>query len=67
MITMDKLVAKCGGSKYTLVVLAAKRARELVSEGWPDDGRKCHKAVLHALEDIDDGTVTFERVKSGLK
>lgn len=67
MITMDNLIGKCGGSKYTLVVLAAKRSRELVDENWPDDGKKCHKMVLRSLEEINDNLVTFERVKSGVK
>lgn len=67
MITMDSLVEKCEGSKYTLVVLAAKTARDLVEQGWPDDGKKCHKAVLSALEQIDSGEVTYERVKAGVK
>jgi DNA-directed RNA polymerase subunit omega len=67
MITMDNLIAKCGDSKYTLVVLSAKRSRELVEENWPDDGKICHKMVLRSLEEIDSGEVTFERVKSGVK
>lgn len=51
-------------SKYTLVTLAAKRAREIMSSGEVADNEK---AVTAALKDIATGRVTYERVKSTIK
>lgn len=54
-------------SKYTLVVAAAKRGRELM------DGRpalvesRAHKPVSIALEEIQSGRIGFERTKIGVK
>ena len=47
-------------SKYTLVTLAAKRARELT------DGEPCLAESTHATE-IAEGEVTYKRTKEGIK
>ncbi|PKM81706.1 MAG: DNA-directed RNA polymerase subunit omega [Firmicutes bacterium HGW-Firmicutes-14] len=52
-------------SKYTLVVAAAKRARE-ITEGEQKDG-DTSKPVTVALEEISDNKVSYERTKSGIK
>ena len=55
-------------SKYTLVTLAAKRARELtdgdtcLAENQPSD-----KVVSLALHEIAEGKIGFVRTKEGIK
>jgi DNA-directed RNA polymerase, omega subunit len=51
-------------SKYTLVTMASKRARELMNNNELSENEK---AVTAALKDIVSGNVTYERVKSALK
>lgn len=63
--TIDELM-KHVDSKYALVVLAAKRARALVSD--PEkSSEKGFKPVSKALEEIAQGKLTYERTKSGIK
>jgi DNA-directed RNA polymerase subunit omega len=47
-------------SKYTLVILAAKRARELTVPGV----NAAEKEVSSALKEISVDTITFERTKN---
>lgn len=51
-------------SKYTLVTMAAKRARDMMNNGEVAEN---DKAVTAALKDIAKGKVTYERVKSAIK
>lgn len=50
-------------SKYTLVIASAKRARELMQQ------TECQvkKPVSRALEEIDKGIISYQRVKQGVK
>ena len=64
--SIDELVKKFD-SKYTLVALAAKRARELMNGEQPLTESKSNKAVTIALEEMDTGKLTYERTKSGIK
>jgi DNA-directed RNA polymerase subunit omega len=50
-------------SKYTLVVASAKRARELMQQ----EGNVIKKPVSTALEEIDKGIITYQRIKQGVK
>lgn len=61
--SLDKLVTKVD-SKYTLVTLAAKRAREIMD---PSAENKLGKPVTVALEQIADNLITYERTKTGIK
>ncbi|QDR80682.1 DNA-directed RNA polymerase subunit omega [Sporomusa termitida] len=64
--SLDALVAKVD-SKYTLVVLAAKRAREIM-DGKPSSAEsKSNKPVTMALEEIAQRKITYERTKTGIK
>ena len=63
---MDSLIKKVD-SKYTLVVLAAKRARALVEDSPRLVQAKSPKPVGIALEEILEGKVTFQRTKTGIK
>lgn len=64
--SLDSLVNKVD-SKYTLVVLSAKRAREIMSGADPLVESKSNKPVTVALEEIAQGRVVFERTKTGIK
>ncbi len=63
--SIDKLLEHVD-SKYTLVVLAAKRARELVGE-IPVENIKSTKPVTVALHEIANESITFERLKVSIK
>lgn len=64
--SLDVLVEKVD-SKYTLVVLAAKRAREIMDGQQPLADSKSNKPVTVALEEVAQGKITYERTKTGIK
>lgn len=54
-------------SRYTLVAVTAKRARQLV-EGAPKLTKTdSEKPVTVAISEIDQGKITYIRTKSGIK
>ena len=54
-------------SRYTLVVAAAKRARQ-IAEGSPKLTRcSSEKPVTIAINEINDDKVTYIRTKDGIK
>lgn len=54
-------------SKYTLVTLAAKRARELTDGEAPLVEVKTNKAVSIAMSEIAAEKVGYVRIKEGIK
>jgi DNA-directed RNA polymerase subunit omega len=50
-------------SKYTLVIAAAKRARALNENAQPLVNTTSVKSVSIALEEINTGKITYERIK----
>jgi len=56
--SIDKLLDKVD-SKYSLVVLEAKRAHELRDGERPTQTFTSHKRTLQALEEIENGKVTI--------
>ena len=60
--SLDHLLKKVD-SKYTLVVLTARRAREVVAGDRVLVNSKSNKAVTIALEELGANKVTYERVK----
>ncbi len=54
-------------SKYTLVLLAAKRARMLTESNYLVEQDKFIKPVTKALHEIAEGKISFERRKVGIK
>ncbi len=64
--SLDTIVHKVD-SKYTLVVLAAKRAREILNGDSPLVDCKSNKPVTIALQELAKNRITFERTKSGIK
>lgn len=61
-ILMDKV-----DCKYTLAVLAAKRAREIMSEDRPLIESRSNKLVTIALEEIAQDKISYQRAKTGIK
>lgn len=64
--SLDRLVNKVD-SKYTLVVLAAKRARQLMDGEEQLVECRSSKPVTMALEEIAQSKVGYERTKAGIK
>jgi DNA-directed RNA polymerase subunit omega len=65
-VPLDKLTGQVD-SKYTLVVLAAKRAREIVGENHSAPSGRAGKPVTVSLQEISSGKITYERTKAGIK
>jgi DNA-directed RNA polymerase subunit omega len=54
-------------SRYSLVIMAAKRARQLREMKNKEEDADNFKEVTSALQDIASGKITFERTKNGIK
>lgn len=64
--TLESLMTKVD-SKYTLVTLAAKRARQLTDGDEPLVDVDTTKVVSIAMEEIDQGKITYEALRDGIK
>ncbi len=64
--TLESLM-KHVDSKYTLVTLAAKRARELTDGDEPLVDVDTTRVVSIAMEEIDQGKITYEAPQAGIK
>lgn len=64
--SLDVLLKKVD-CKYTLVVCAAKRAREILSGACPLIESDSKKPVTVALEEIAQGKISYQRTKTGIK
>lgn len=64
--SMKELLQKVD-SRYTLVVLGAKRARQLLDHAELRVVPESTKDVSNALYEIAAGKVTYERTKAGIK
>ncbi len=54
-------------SRYTLVILTAKRARQLTAGSVRRVKVDTNKNVTVAVHEIAEGKVTYERLTSGIK
>lgn len=54
-------------SKYTLVVAAAKRARQLATGAKQLVADESDKPVTVAIHEIEEGKIEYKRKKSGIK
>ena len=63
--SIDYLTEKVD-SKYTLVVLAAKRARQILTGSEVKSVLQSHKDVTNALEEIAEDKITYKREKKSL-
>ena len=64
--TLESLMTKVD-STYTLVTLAAKRARQLTDGDEPLVDVDTTKVVSIAMEEIDQGKITYEAPRDGIK
>ena len=64
--TLESLMTKVD-SKYTLVTLAAKRALQLTDGDEPLVDVDTTKVVSIAMEEIDQGKITYEAPRDGIK
>ena len=64
--TLESLMKRVD-SKYRLVTLAAKRARQLTDGDKPLVDVDTTKVVSIAMEEIDQGKITYEAPKAGIK
>ena len=64
--TLESLMKKVD-SKYTLVTLAAKRARELTDGDEPLVDVETTRVVSNAMEENDQGKITYEKPQGGIK
>lgn len=65
--SLDKLMEKVD-SRYSLVVVAAKRARAITEErGNSKEEKNAAKPVTLALKEIGEGKIKFRRTKQGIK
>ena len=62
--SMDQLLPKVD-IKYT-VVLAAKRARQILAGSPVKSVLQSHKDVTNALEEVAEDKITFARVKKSI-
>ncbi|HHW00511.1 MAG TPA: DNA-directed RNA polymerase subunit omega [Clostridiaceae bacterium] len=54
-------------SRYTLVIVTAKRARQLVDGAGKVTASESDKPVTVAINEINEGKVTYTRTKTGIK
>ncbi|HOP73908.1 MAG TPA: DNA-directed RNA polymerase subunit omega [Bacillota bacterium] len=64
--SLDELIRHVD-SRYTLVIAAAKRARQILEENNNNDEEQKEKAVSLALKEIYAGKIGIERTKTGIK
>lgn len=54
-------------NRYSLIVLTAKRSRELIDGARPLVDMDSTKPVTIAINEINEGKITYESVKAGIK
>ncbi|MDD4239783.1 MAG: DNA-directed RNA polymerase subunit omega [Desulfotomaculaceae bacterium] len=64
--TLDELMEKVD-SRYTLVVVTAKRARVLTERGSDKDDDVFSKPVTAALKEIANNKIGYIRTNTGIK
>ena len=64
--SMNTLLTKVD-SRYTLAVLAAKRARQILDGSEIKVKVRSTKNVTNALEEVAEDKITYARTKGGIK
>lgn len=64
--SIDELLKRVD-SKYTLVIAAAKRGRQLRSGSKKTVEQVFQKDVTTALYEIEAGNIEYERIRDGIK
>lgn len=62
-----ELIRRKVDSRYTMVVIAAKRARQLLDGAPPLVETESTKPVSVALEELAQDKLRYERTKTGIK
>ncbi|MFX4261669.1 DNA-directed RNA polymerase subunit omega [Pelotomaculum propionicicum] len=65
-LSLDELMEKVD-SRYTLVVVAAKRARVLTEKGASRADGNMRKPVISALMEIARDKISYKRTRIGIK
>jgi len=65
-LSLDELMEKVD-SRYTLVVVAAKRARALTEKDASRADGKMRKPVINALMEIAQDKISYKRTRIGIK
>ena len=60
---IDELEKKAGGNKYILSIVASKRAKEIETTRREELATADKKAISIALEEINNGDVTYTGVE----
>ena len=63
--SLDELL-KHADNKFTLIIIAAKRARQIIEKSPADDEFSLN-AVTTAFEEIANGKTKFESTKAGIR
>ena len=63
---LDELLKHADNNRYILAVIAGKRAHQIIEAGHTNDERP-DKAVTIAFEEIINGKIKFEKVKTDKK
>lgn len=58
---------KKADSRYALVTISSKRARQLIAGEKPLIDTKITKPLTIAINEVHEGALTFETVKEGIK
>ena len=64
--SIDSLLQKVD-SKYTLVIAAAKRGRQIRNGSTITIDKNYQKDVTTALHEIEAGNIKYERIRDGIK
>lgn len=54
-------------NRYALVVVASKRARQIIAGEPKLTDFDSNKPVTIAIHEIDEGKITYENIKAGIK
>lgn len=54
-------------NRYSLVVVTARRARQLIDGAEPLTNVDSTKPVTVAINEVNEGKISYESVKSGIK
>ena len=65
--TMPELLKQVSNSRYLLVNVIAKRAREIVAGDEPRNSGGANKPVTMALQELNEDKITYEQTSDGIK
>lgn len=54
-------------NRYSLIIATSKRARQLIAGEEPLVDTKANKSLTVAINEINEGIITVEKVKDGIK